>query len=129
MATKDFLLLSRGQWDPQKSNEEIQKAIDGFYSWYEQLVAEGTFKPGHRLAMDGQLVSRLGVIDGPFTESKEVIGGYWFIVADSLREASAIAARNPCLACGLSYEIRPLEYERASAFRASNETPTRTNPM
>jgi hypothetical protein len=75
--------------------------------------------------MDCQLVSRLGVIDGPFTESKEVIGGYWFIVADSLREASAIAARSPCLACGLSYEIRPLEHERATAFRASNETPMR----
>ena len=65
------------------------------------------------------------MIDGPFTESKEVIGGYWFIVAGSLREASAIAARSPCLGCGLSYEIRPLEHERASAFRTSNETPAR----
>jgi hypothetical protein len=123
MDTKEYLLLSRGQWDPRKSKEEIQQAIDDFYAWYEQLVEEGTFKRGHRLAMDCQLVSKIGIIDGPFTESKEVIGGYWFIVAGSLREASEIAARNPCLACGLSYEIRPLEYERASAFRASNETP------
>ena len=125
MNKKEYLLISRGKWDPQKSKDEIQKAIDDFYVWFEQLAADGTFKAGHRLAMDGHLVSRLGVIDGPFTESKEVIGGYWFIVAGSLREASAIAARSPCLACGLSYEIRPLEHERASAFRASNETPTR----
>jgi hypothetical protein len=124
MDKKEYLLLSRGQWDPRKSKDEIQTAIDDFYAWYGQLLAEGTFKPGHRLATDCHLVSQLGVIDGPFTESKEVIGGYWFIVAGSLREASAIAARNPCLACGLSYEIRPLEYERASAFRASNETPS-----
>ena len=122
-SSSEYLLLSRGQWDRAKSQEEIQAAIDSFYTWYEQLVAQGRFKPGHRLATGGMLVSRSGVTDGPFTEAKEIIGGYWFIVADSLQEAAGIAARNPCLACGLSFEIRPIELERASAFRASNETP------
>jgi hypothetical protein len=122
----EFLLLSRGKWDPGRSPEEIQAAIDSFYVWHEQLVAEGKFKSGQRLSTEGKLVSSLGVIDGPFTETKEVIGGYWFIVADSLEEAAAIAARSPCLACGLSYEIRPVELERASAWRVSSETPTRT---
>jgi hypothetical protein len=70
------------------------------------------------------LVSRQGVTDGPFTEAKEIIGGYWFIVAGSLQEAARIAAENPCLACGLSYEVRPIEHERASAYRAANETPS-----
>ena len=55
---------------------------------------------------------------------KEVIGGYWFIVAGSLQEGARIAAENPCLACGLSYEVRPIEHERASAYRAANETPS-----
>lgn len=119
----EFLLLSRGKWSPEKSPEEIQGAIDSFYSWYERMLAEGKFKPGHRLSTEGKLVSQTGIIDGPFAETKEVIGGYWFIVADSLEEAAEIAARNPCLACGLSYEIRPLELERASAWRLSNETP------
>ena len=31
----DYLVLSRGQWDADKSNEEIQGAIDAFYVWYE----------------------------------------------------------------------------------------------
>jgi hypothetical protein len=75
------------------------------------------------LKVEGKLVSQLGIIDGPFTESKEVLGGYWFIFADSLEEAAKIAADNPCLACGLSYEIRELELEQASAYKASNETP------
>lgn len=122
----EFLLLSRGKWNPAKSADEIQKAIDDFYVWHEQLVAEGKFKSGHRLSTESKLVSGLGVIDGPFTETNEVIGGYWFIVAESLEEAAAIAAASPCLACGLSYEIRPLELERASAWRVSNETPSRT---
>jgi hypothetical protein len=65
------------------------------------------------------------VLDGPFAEAKEVIGGYWFFVAASLAEAAALAAQNPCLACGLSYEVRPIDPTRASAFALSNETPTR----
>jgi len=120
----DFLLLSRGQWDSNKSREEIQAAIDSFYIWYERLVAEGKFKRGHRLGVDKKLVSRSGITDGPFTEAKEIIGGYWFIVAGSLQEAAHIAEQNPCLACGLSYEIRPIELERASAYRAANEMPS-----
>jgi hypothetical protein len=68
-------------------------------------------------------VTLAGITDGPFTEAKEVIGGYWFVVAASLDEAARIAADNPCLACGLTYEIRPIETERASAYRESNETP------
>lgn len=117
----EYLLLSRGQWDPDRSQAEIQAAIDRFYTWYEQGVAEGRFRRGHRLSTGTKLVTRGGIVDGPFTEAKEVIGGYWFIVAGSLDEAAAIAAQNPCLACGLSYEIRPLELERASAYRDSNE--------
>ena len=119
----EYLLLSRGQWDPKKSSEEIQSAIDDFYAWYERLLAEGKFKPGSRLAMGTRLVNNTGVIDGPFTESKEVIGGYWLIIANSLDEAASIAAESPTLTCGLSYEIRPIELERGSAYRQTNETP------
>ena len=120
----EYLLLSRGQWDPQKSKAEIQSAIDSFYIWHEQLVAQGKFKPGHRLATGTKHVTQKGITDGPFAESKEIIGGSWFIVAGSLEEAASIAAQNPCLKCGLSYEVRPLELERASAYREGNETPT-----
>jgi hypothetical protein len=120
----DYLVLSRGKWSSSKSPQEIQQAIDAFYIWYEQALVDGRMKPGQRLATAGKLVSQGRVIDGPFAESKELVGGYWFIVAGSLDEAAAIAAENPCLACGLSLEVRPVELERASAFALSNETPT-----
>ena len=119
----EYLLLSRGQWDAGKSPEEIQAAIDAFYAWHARLVAQGRFKPGQRLATAAKLVTRSGIIDGPFTEAKEVVGGYWFVLAGSLEEAARIVADNPCLACGLAFEIRPIEAERASAYRESNETP------
>jgi len=122
--TSDYLLLSRGQWDKASSKADIEAAIDKFYAWYEANIAKGIFKPGSRLTMDAALVTRDGIrTDGPFAEGKEVIGGYWIIVAESLAAAAAIAAQNPVLPHGLNFEIRPLESERGSAYRHTNETP------
>jgi hypothetical protein len=121
----EYLVISRGQWDPAFSPEEIQNAIDQFYSWLDRLVHEGKMKTGQRLAVEGKTVGKKnGVTDGPFGEAKEVIGGYWFIVAGSLEEAAEIAQGNPCLACGLFYEIRPIDPQPATAFTVTNETPT-----
>ena len=128
-STSEYLVISRGQWDADKSPEQIQQAIDDFYVWHDKLVAQGQMKAGQRLARPTKIVSRAGVIDGPFAESKEVIGGYWFFIADSLDAAAALAAQNPCLACGLSYEVRPIERERASAYKLSNETPGSRGPQ
>jgi len=121
--SQDYLVLSRGHWDRDLEPETIQNAIDAFYVWYEQLLAEGVFKPGQRLTPETRLITRERVIDGPFAEAKEVVGGYWFVVANSLDEACAIMSRNPTLACGLSMEVRPIELERASAYVRANETP------
>jgi len=120
----EYLVLSRGQWDSGASREDIQAAIDRFYAWYDRLVGEGRMRPGQRLAREGKVVSRQGTLDGPFAEAKEVVGGYWTIMAGSLDEAAAIAAENPCLDYGLMFEIRPIDPVRASAFALTNETPT-----
>lgn len=125
--TSEFLVISRGKWDENLPPERIQKAIDDFYVWLDRMVAAGKMKRGTRLATGGKTVSKSGIVDGPFGESKEIIGGYWFIVARDLEEAAALAAQNPCMQCGLFYEIRPLELERASAFAVTNETPQRAN--
>jgi hypothetical protein len=119
----EYLLLSLGQWDAGKSPQEIQATIDAFYAWHAQLVAEGKFKPGQRLTTEAKRVTRTGITDGPFTEAKEVIGGYWFVYAPSLEAAARIVADNPCLACGLSFDIRPIEPEKCSAYSKTNETP------
>lgn len=121
--SSEYLVISRGQWNENLAPERIQKAIDEFYEWHARLVAEGKAKPGQRLARPAMLVSQHGIIDGPFTETKEVIGGYWFFIAESLAEAAALGAQNPCVACGLTLEIRPVEPERCSAFDQTNETP------
>jgi hypothetical protein len=123
-ASSEYLLLSRGQWDKASDKADIEAAIHRFYAWYEANLEKGRFRPGSRLTMDAALVTRDGIrTDGPFAEAKEVIGGYWIIVADSLAAASTLASESPVLPHGLSYEIRPLESERGSAYRHTNETP------
>jgi hypothetical protein len=112
----EFLVVSRGQWDRTFSRGEIQKRIDQFYVWLDRLVDEGKMRRGQRLLYEGKTVARQNVItDGPFGESKEVIGGYWFILAHNLDEAARIAQGNPCLDCGLILEIRPIDPQRATA--------------
>ena len=119
----DYLVISRGQWDERASREDVQQTIDRFYVWYEGHLASGRMKPGSRLAPVGKVVAHQLVTDGPFTEAKEIVGGYWFIVAASLDEAAQLAAQNPCLAFGLTLELRQLEPERARAVDVTNETP------
>jgi hypothetical protein len=121
----EYLVLSRGQWDKDASKEDIEAAILKFYDWLARNIDEGKMKMGSRLSRERAVVSKAGVVtDGPFGEGKEVVGGYWFIVARSLREAANLVAQNPCAQYGLSFEIRPLEPERASAYKLANETPT-----
>ena len=120
----EYLVLSRGQWDKGASKQDIESAIQKFYQWYEQNLAAGRMKPGSRLSIERAVVSKRGIVtDAPIAETKEVIGGYWFIVARSLHEAAELAAQNPCAPYGLSFEIRPLESARASAYNPTNENP------
>ena len=94
----EYLVLSRGQWDGSLSRDDIQKAIIQFYTWYDGLVKEEKVKPGHRLTHEGKTIGRQNkVLDGPFGETKEVIGGYWTILANSLDEAVRIAQGIPTL--------------------------------
>ena len=120
---KEYLVISRGQWDADASPQNVQRAIDDFYVWIEGKITEGRMKRGSRLQPEARVVSRTSVTDGPFAETKELIGGFWFILANSLDEAAQLAAENPCKAFGLSYEIRPLDPEKAVAESLANETP------
>lgn len=120
----EYLVISRGQWDASASKEDIQRAIDAFYAWHERMVAAGTMKTGSRLMKAGRFVSRRGVTDGPYSEAKEVIGGFWFVHAHSLDEAAQLLAQNPCLAYGLVNEVRELDPAQGNAFAVTAETPS-----
>jgi len=96
-----------------KFNEELAKA--------GALIALDGLHPdskGARISFNG---GKPMVTDGPFTEAKEVIGGYWMIQAKSKEEAVAWARRVPA-ADGDVIEIRqvfemsdfPLDVQKAA---------------
>lgn len=51
--------------------------------------------------------NRLSVVDGPFAETKEVLGGYNIVEADSIDDAVRMAAEFPWAATGC-IEVRPI---------------------
>ncbi len=77
------------------------------------LLREGIHAAGERLAGSSSATtvrvrdgSRL-ITDGPYAETKEVLGGYYIIECDNLDEALEAAARCPA-AFGGSIEVRPI---------------------
>jgi hypothetical protein len=51
---------------------------------------------------------KLSVTDGPFAETKEVLGGFYLIEARDLNEAIQLASQSPSLRIG-SVEVRPID--------------------
>ena|SRR3974390_1084918 len=116
MDTKnEYLLLFRGkEWWNGLSAEELRTTMEQVKAWFEQLEKSGKLKAAQPLAREGAVVSgRTGTVvaDGPFAESKEVIGGYLLLQADSLNEAIAIARGCPTLKFGMQAEVRPVAEE------------------
>lgn len=109
---REYLLLFRGDsnWYKDISPEELQQVMSKINTWFETMSVKG----GQPLVSEGRIVTLKGgraVLDGPFVESKETIGGYTLILADSLDEAVEFAKGCPPLAYGGSIEVRPVAEE------------------
>lgn len=108
----EYLLLFRGtHWDNGLSPEEAQRAIANLTRWFEKLGQEGVIIGGHPLGDKGRTIypHKPGTItDGPFAETKEAIGGYVMIRAQSLDAAAEIARSFPQIQYGTSVEVRPV---------------------
>lgn len=106
---KTFLMLIRENAEyGELSPEEMQADIESHMAWVEKLIEKGYFKDGNPLDFKGAHIKGADkiVTDGPFAEGKECISGYYFLLADSLEHATAIAAECPALATGATLEIR-----------------------
>ncbi len=93
------------------SADQRQNLMEQWNAWYDGLAAEGKVQHGNPLEAQGRVVSGARgerVVDGPFAESKEAIGGYFFLTVADIDEATEIAKRCPSLALGMSVEVRPV---------------------
>ena len=103
------------------SPEEMQNIIQKYSSWKQRMITAGVLTGGEKLQDGtGKVLRRNGgrdsVTDGPYTESKEVIGGFFQIRADNYDQAVQAANDCPHLEYG-TIEIREVEPVRASAAR------------
>lgn len=115
-----FMLLFRGpEWDAGLPREAIQELLDRSMAWFESVQVRGLVKGAGALGKVGRVVALHDgtVADGPFVESKEVIGGYLTLDVATIEEAVAVARSCPTLPHGISIEVRPLLTECPIARR------------
>ena len=105
-----MLLLYDDPADWRKvSPEEMQSAMDKYRAWTQKPFT----KDAKRLADDpGRVIRSKGgrkrVLDGPYSETKEVLGGWYLIEAADYDEAVAVAMEHPHLEYGGTLEIRKI---------------------
>lgn len=104
----EFMLLIRGGDDDNRSPEETQQVIEKFVAWANKLREAGKFKGGKKLESHGRVVAmKQGAItDGPFTETKDAVGGYFLVEATNYEEAVEMAGGCPSLAWDGTVEVR-----------------------
>jgi hypothetical protein len=95
------------------SPEEMQKALEKYIAWGSSLRQQGVILASHKLADDAGKVMRghgqTRVTDGPYSETKEVLGGYYLIKAATYSEAVERARDCPHLEFGGTVEVRQVD--------------------
>ena len=94
--------------------EEMQAIVERYKAWGDQLAEQDRFIGSDKLADDeGRVLSRKDagarVIDGPYSETKEVIGGYFAFHAADYDEAVEIAQQCPHNQLGFLSELRRID--------------------
>ncbi|NUR06018.1 MAG: hypothetical protein HOQ22_12975 [Nocardioidaceae bacterium] len=101
-----------GEFGNYGSKEEMEKAFADTGAFNDKLRADGYWVFGGGLepastatVVDGQAETPV-MTDGPYLETKEIIGGFWVIDAPDLDVALKLAAAGS-KACGGKVEVRP----------------------
>ena len=91
------------------SPEEMQRAIEKYFAWTKKPFMVDS----KRLAKDtGRVIRSQGgkprATDGPYSETKEILGGFYLIEAANYEEAVARSMDHPHLEYGGTVEVRKL---------------------
>jgi hypothetical protein len=74
------------------SPEELQKKVQKYQAWVGKIRSSGRHVSSEKLGEEGGKIlslqnGRLNVVDGPYSEAKEVVGGYFVFRAANYEEA------------------------------------------
>ncbi len=102
---------SKEQHANEMSPDMMQKVMEAWGAWIGTgMEAKWLLNPGDALNLEGRIVNHDKVVsDGPFAESKEIVGGFSIIQANDFDAACKIAKTCPAVdAPGGTIEIREL---------------------
>ncbi|HPM30488.1 MAG TPA: YciI family protein [Chryseolinea sp.] len=98
--------------DPSHLSPEAQQAnMQKWFEWIEKLTKEQRYVAGEALLPGGKTVkgAKRTVTDGPFAESKEVVGGFFVVNAKNLDDAVALTKDYPDYELGGAVEVREIQ--------------------
>jgi hypothetical protein len=111
-----MLLLHRPVDRPRVSTDPAvyTQVSREYMAWADRMRAEGHLKGGNKLTDDsGKIVrttgERVSTTDGPYPESKELVGGFFLISARDYTEACHLAESCPHLKYYGNIEVRQVE--------------------
>ncbi len=106
----EFVYLYRGGRRPESAAEGEQQ-MQKWVSWLQDLAAKGHVKDqGQPLEPEGKVVrgKHNAISDGPYPESKDVVGGYTLIEAKDIAQAADLAGGCPIFDFDGIVEVRPV---------------------
>lgn len=111
----EFVLLYRDTVEARQqrmgSPDRAQQEMKKWQAWFKDMTEKGQLKTlGQPLDFVGKVIegTRKMITDGPFSETKDIIGGYSVIEAKDLDEAAQIGSGCPILDSGGKVEVRPV---------------------
>jgi hypothetical protein len=110
-----FMVLTRdAAVQPEMSAEEAQRVMQRYIDWSINLRKRTQgFSANKLVDNEGRVLRSVNgtvtITDGPFLESKEVLGGYWIFEAATYDEALEIVSDHPTLFYGGTLELREVD--------------------
>jgi hypothetical protein len=105
--------VREGDW-PQLTREQQVQGLAAYKAWTDAMKQAGVFVSSNGLAPGSNGTTlrqgpdgKIQVLDGPFADSKEQLGGYYIIEVKNLDEAIAWGSRCPATGHG-AVEVRPI---------------------
>jgi len=107
----EFVYLYRGGERMPGPPDRMQQQMQKWMTWLKELTEKGhVTDPGHPLERSGKLVKGgAAVTDGPFAETKDVVGGYTIVNARDLDQAVELTSGCPIFEVGGAVEVRPIQ--------------------
>lgn len=106
----EYVFLYRGGSRPD-SPAEGEQVMQKWIGWMQDLETRGHLKDrGQPLEADGKVVrgKQRSITDGPYAESKDIVGGYTLVEAKDLAQAAELAGGCPIFERDGLVEVRPV---------------------